>query len=236
MDTQYATVVLASVESTQDEVAARFVDEPVLVVAASQSRGRGRFDRGWVEPDRGLFTSLGFSPEWPPRDRGLIPLVAGLAMREALGDWAGVTVGLRWPNDLVIGPDKVGGILVEATDDRVIAGCGVNLWWADPPEGARGVLAHDPGRAAAPELGALWASSFLGRMAAEPTRWGHQEYRAACVTLGETVSYQRGRGTAVGIGADGSLLVDTDDRTIAVHSGEVRLGTTLPDASTEESN
>ncbi len=234
MDTPYASVVLDSAESTQDEAAARFTGTPLLVVAAHQTRGRGRLDRTWVEPDRGLFASLGFVPEWPTEHWGLIPLVAGLAMRDAIHDALDVVVDLRWPNDLTVGEGKVGGILVEATDERVIVGCGVNLWWVDPLEGAGALLDTDPGPNAPSDLAAVWAGRFLERMAAVPAYWGHHEYQAACITVGRPVSFAGGSGVAIGIGADGSLLVESADGLVAVHAGEVHSTTTLP-GSTEES-
>ena len=235
MDTHYASVTLDSAESTQDEAAARFSGSPLLVVAAEQLHGRGRLDRTWVEPDRGLFTSLAFTPAWPAARRPLIPLVAGLAMRRALDEAYGLVVDLRWPNDLMVGSEKVGGILVESTDERTIVGCGVNLWWSDPIAGAAGILAADPGPDAAEDLAALWATLFLERMLADPDYWGHHEYERACVTVGQTVAFAGRGGTAVGIDDDGSLLVDTGGGVVAVHAGEIRVGTTLPDATEESS-
>jgi BirA family transcriptional regulator, biotin operon repressor / biotin---[acetyl-CoA-carboxylase] ligase len=228
MDTPYASVVLDSVESTQDEAAARFSGAPLLVVAAHQSRGRGRFDRVWLEPDRGLFASLAFLPDWSPEHRRLIPLASALAMRDALGEVLGVGVDLRWPNDLMIGGNKVGGILVEATDGRVIVGCGVNLWWAAPIEGAGSILDADPGPGPAGDVAAVWARKLLERLAADPAYWGHHEYESACTTVGQPVAFERGSGKAVGVAADGSLLVETGYGVVAVDAGEVRTGATLP--------
>lgn len=242
MDTHYASVALEIVDSTQDEAAARFISRPVLVVAERQSKGRGRLDRVWVEPDRGLFSSLAFAPEWPPARYPLIPLVAGLAMRQALAEDFGVAVDLRWPNDLMVGADKVGGVLVESDDERVVVGCGVNLFWIDPVEGGAGVAQDDPGPSAAADLAARWAGRFLERMNAAPDLWGHREYEEACITVGRPVAYERGSGTAVGIDPDGSLLVETGDGVIAVHAGDIRIGATLPrlplhgGADTEESS
>ncbi len=234
MATDYATLMVETVDSTQDEVADRFDGSPLLVIAAHQTKGRGRLEREWMEPDRGMFASLGFEPGWEPEDRGLIPLAAALAMREALREIAGVDVGLRWPNDLVTPSGKVGGVLAEGSDDRVIVGCGVNLWWAEPIEGAAGVFDHDPGPDVAPDLARAWAGNLLLRLAAHAELWGHHEYEAACVTLGQPVQFEKGSGVAVGIHPDGSLLVETGEGTIAVHAGDVRLSATLPDGSSEE--
>ena len=223
MDTHYASIVLLTAESTQDEAAARFTGEPLLVVAAHQTTGRGRFDREWVEPDRALFASLAFEPSWPVEDWGLIPLVAALAMRQAIDETFSITVGLRWPNDLMTGPAKVGGILVEASGARVVVGCGVNLWWAEPIVGAAGVVETDPGPRAAADMAATWTVRFLERMAAESSLWGRHEYESASTTLGQKVAYSRGRGVAIGVDDNGALLVDTADGVISVHSGEIRV-------------
>ncbi len=235
MDTHYASVLLDNVESTQDEAADRWSGSPVLVVAKHQSSGRGRLDRVWLEPDRGLFTSLAFAPAWAPARYPLIPLVAGLAMRQALDETLGVDVGLRWPNDLMVDKGKVGGVLVESNDERAIVGCGINLFWVDPVDGAAGVATTDPGPGAVSDLAARWAIRFLERMTAAADLWGHHEYEAVCVTVGQRVAYERGSGTAVGIDSDGALLVETGDGVVAVHAGDIRVGTMLPDATEESS-
>jgi biotin-(acetyl-CoA carboxylase) ligase len=72
-------------------------------------------------------------------------------------------------------------------------------------------------------------------MSADPDCWGHHEYERACVTVGQTVAFAGRGGTAVGIDDDGSLLVDTGGGVVAVHAGEIRVGTTLPDATEESS-
>jgi BirA family transcriptional regulator, biotin operon repressor / biotin---[acetyl-CoA-carboxylase] ligase len=227
MDTHYASVVLSTAESTQDEAAARFGGDPVLVVAEHQTRGRGRLDRAWMEPDRALFASLAFVPAWPVATWGLIPLVAALAMREAVADRVGVDVELKWPNDLIAGSGKVGGILVEASASRVVVGCGLNLWWVDPIPGAAALLDDDPGSVLATEIAAVWVQRFLERMAADPALWGRHEYEAACTTMGQAVAFERASGIATGIEADGSLLVDTGEGVVAVYGGADH-ATTLP--------
>lgn len=239
MDTHYASVVLSTAESTQDEAAARFGGDPLLVVAEHQTKGRGRLDRDWVEPDRALFASLAFAPSWPAATWGLIPLVAALAMREAVADRLGVEVALKWPNDLMTERGKVGGILVEGSADRVVVGCGLNLWWLDPIPGAAALLDGDPGPEPGAEVAARWVQRFLERMAADPALWGRHEYEAVCTTLGQAVAFERVSGTAVGIEADGALLVDTGEAVVTVYSAE-RRAATLPSpplpggAATEE--
>ncbi len=217
MPTPYALVHVDRVASTQDEARLRFDGEPVLVVAERQEAGRGRSGRTWLEADRGLYASLAFAP----RQRPIIPLLAGLAARHALG---GVPA-LKWPNDLVLGDGrKVGGLLAEAAGGVVVVGLGVNLWWPEPPGGAAAVYAGDPGPAEAGAVAERWAAELLHR-AADPGDW-RAEYTRACVTLGREITWAGGPapglGTAVGVGPDGSLQVETATGLVRLVSGEVR--------------
>jgi BirA family biotin operon repressor/biotin-[acetyl-CoA-carboxylase] ligase len=222
--TRYAVVELESTESTQDEARERYKGrEPILVVADHQTAGRGRLGREWLEPDRALFASLAFEPAWPIEAWSLIPLVAGLAARSTIGAIAGVTVGLRWPNDLVIGDGKIGGLLAESGDGIVVVGCGINLLWEEPIVGGTALYEIDPGSEIVGHLGMGWADRLLGSMALQPDEWGIDDYRDACVTIGQPVSYDTGSGTAVAVSDEGSLLVETVGGVVAVHSGEVRL-------------
>ncbi len=236
LPTHYATVRLDRVGSTQTEARGLLAGRPVLVVADRQDAGRGRSGRRWAEADRGLYASLAFAPEWPPSEWPVLPLLAGLAARDALAG----RPGLKWPNDLVLDDGKVGGILVEAADGEVVAGLGVNLWWQAPLPGATGLHQRDPGPAEAERVARAWADELLARVA-DPSGW-HAEYAAACVTLGRDVTWSAGpppgRGRAVAIGADGSLIVEASGRRQALVSGEVRevrtatLGRRLPRGET----
>ena len=224
MATRYAVVELELVESTQDEARERYQrPDSVLVVAGHQTVGRGRLGRDWIEPDRAVFTSLAFEPAWSIEAWSLIPLAAGLAARSAIEEMSGVSVALRWPNDLMIRDGKVGGLLAESADGVVIVGCGINLLWKAPIVGAEALYEIDPGPAIAREFAVGWADRFLDHMDCHPNDWGIDEYRGACVTIGRSVSYPGGSGVAAAVSDDGSLLVETASGIIAVHSGEVRL-------------
>ena len=223
MDTQYDIVALATVASTQDEARTRFetTETPTLVVADEQFAGRGRQGRDWTQPDRGMFASVALSSEWDLGDRPLIPLVAAVAMRTAVADSFGIEVGLRWPNDLMIDRDKVGGILVEVSGDVVVIGCGVNLWWDNPMEQAASLLEADPGGDAVATLARDWADVLIGHLELGSGRWPRAAYEAASVTLGREVLWGEGRGHAVAIASDGALVVERNEKRIELRAGEV---------------
>ena len=101
------------------------------VLAEYQTAGRGRRGRGWISPPGcGISISFGFRFDAGLRRLGPLSLVAGVAVAETLAD-EGVAVGLKWPNDLVVGHRKLGGLLVEIRGAgegpcKVVIGVGVN--------------------------------------------------------------------------------------------------------------
>src|SRR5215469_16158853 len=86
-----------------------------VFLADEQRAGRGRGDHTWISAaGEGLYVSVLLRPDLPAAGLPLMPLAAGLAAAEAVRATAGLAVDLRWPNDLLVGPRKTGGILVEA--------------------------------------------------------------------------------------------------------------------------
>lgn len=219
MATPPSVVHLDRVGSTQDEAARRFGGDPVLVTATGQDAGRGRSGATWIDADRALAASLAFASSWPIQRRPVITLVAGLAALDVLPD----TVSLKWPNDLVVGDAKAGGILTEATDEMVVVGLGLNVAWSEPPAGMVGLHRSDPGVEHARRVAERWAEALLHRLESGPDRWGREAYLARCATVGRTVTWEpAGRGRAIDVTDDGALVVEDDDGTRELHSGVVR--------------
>jgi BirA family transcriptional regulator, biotin operon repressor / biotin---[acetyl-CoA-carboxylase] ligase len=106
-----------------------------VYLADEQTAGRGRSDHAWHSvAGEGLYVSVLLRLELPAARLALLPLAAGLAASSAIEEAAGVRIDLRWPNDLLIGPRKAGGILVEARSEskrlpRAVAvlGIGINV-------------------------------------------------------------------------------------------------------------
>ena len=226
MATPYVMYRLEEVGSTQSEAERLFASgdgKPTLLVADRQTSGRGRHGNRWVTAPRAVAASLALRPGWPPSAWGRIPLVAGLAARAALRSVLGTEVALKWPNDLLTTAGKVGGVLVEASGDRVTVGCGINLWWPDPIPEAAGLVSEDPGPEAAGPLAVDLAQRLLRRLHDDPRVWGHEEYRSVCATLGQQITWDPdGQGEAVDVAADGGLVVETPDGRTTLHSGVVR--------------
>jgi BirA family biotin operon repressor/biotin-[acetyl-CoA-carboxylase] ligase len=139
---------LEQTDSTQTvarELAENGAREGTVVIAEQQSSGRGRMGRKWHSPPgKGIWMSIVLKPRIPIQLAPQLTLLAAVALSRSIKRIAGVNVGIKWPNDLLIGGKKVCGILMEsnAEDERlqyVIAGIGisVNLTEQDYPESLR---------------------------------------------------------------------------------------------------
>ncbi|MFM8944573.1 MAG: biotin--[acetyl-CoA-carboxylase] ligase [Actinomycetota bacterium] len=132
-----------------------------LVSAEHQTEGRGRHGRTWTDAPGGLLVSTVLRPPVSAPRAGLVPLLAGAAMAEACEEATGVRVVCRWPNDLLVGERKVGGMIAESRIEGdaiawIVLGVGVNV--AAAPVEVDGAAAR--GGDAAAILGA-----FLRRLA-----------------------------------------------------------------------
>jgi BirA family transcriptional regulator, biotin operon repressor / biotin---[acetyl-CoA-carboxylase] ligase len=127
-----AVEVIAVTGSTNADLLARAAGgapEGLVLAAEEQRAGRGRMGRAWVAPPRAALTfSLLVRPRTvPPARRGWLPLLAGVAVASAVHAVASVDARLKWPNDVLVGPAKLGGILAEAAGDAVVVGIGLNV-------------------------------------------------------------------------------------------------------------
>jgi BirA family biotin operon repressor/biotin-[acetyl-CoA-carboxylase] ligase len=104
-----------------------------LVLAEEQTGGRGRAGRCWIsEKSTGIYCTILLRPPVPPAHAPLLTLVAGLAARDAAAEDLDSAPDIRWPNDLLVGGKKFGGILTEmhAEPDRIhyaVVGIGINV-------------------------------------------------------------------------------------------------------------
>jgi len=234
-------IALERVGSTQDEVhrlAEGGAPDGTAVVAGQQTAGRGSRGRQWQSPVGGLWLSVLRRPTAESAAPLVLSLSAGLAVAEAL-EAAGVPkVMLKWPNDLMIGTAKVGGILCEIRwhgERAAWAAIGVGINVAnDPPVTVpdAGAVNDDPAqRKLTPNDLALPVVTALCRLALEP------ELSPADLARLERRDWLRGRrihdpiagGVGSGIDRSGALLV-TDPRgaIVSVSSGSVAVDPSDP--------
>lgn len=104
-----------------------------VVIAEEQTAGRGRFGHSWYsEKSSGIYASVILRPHLPPAVAPALTLMAGVAAHRALSGTTGLRFDIRWPNDLLTGGKKVGGILTEMSADfdflhHVVVGIGINV-------------------------------------------------------------------------------------------------------------
>jgi BirA family biotin operon repressor/biotin-[acetyl-CoA-carboxylase] ligase len=210
-------------------------------LAEFQDAGRGRRGRRWVAPfASGLCLSTNWSYRDAPAMPGALSLAAGVAALRALRRLGIDGIGLKWPNDLVRGDAKLGGILIDLRGEAagpayVVVGIGLNVRL---PRAAREALAAEgvealdlasagavPGRnrLAAVLMAELHQAlgEFGGRgMAAFAEEWGEADALAgrpvAVLHGGETLE-----GVARGVDADGALLLEEGGSRRRIVSGEV---------------
>ena len=105
-------------------------EEGVVVLTDSQTAGKGRQGRHWIDtPGLHAISSTILRPSFPPY---LLVMLASLAVIDAITETCGVAATIKWPNDILIGTRKVAGILIETSYDsesRLVAvlGIGVNV-------------------------------------------------------------------------------------------------------------
>lgn len=228
--------VTGSTNAIAAELADDGAPEWTLVGAGHQTAGRGRLGRTWVDrPGGSLMTSFLLRPALSPEDLGLLTLLAGAAWAEVATELSGFEVRCKWPNDLVVGEAKVGGVLAESsvTGDEVrwvVLGSGLNL--ADPEVDEVDEVDGTAGLGSGIDRVAL-LGGFLSRFrrgyhapAAELAAEVVSRWSEVSSTLGRLVAAVgtdgvRREGVAVAVDASGRLVLETADGPAAVASDEV---------------
>lgn len=225
---------LASVDSTNSALRALAeAGEPEgsVVLADGQTAGRGRAGRPWFSPPGlGLWLSVLLRPGRPPREMGALSIVTAVSVASAVRESCGVDARVKWPNDVVAGGRKLGGILMESLQgaagsiERMVVGVGlnVNLEPHDlPPDVApsavslrmlldRPVSRLDVLRAVLSRFDADWQLFEADGLRSFRSRW-----LGLSTTLGRRIEVAQGtgtvRGVAVGLSQAGALIVETDE-------------------------
>ena len=233
--------VLDSVESTNAELAASArsgAESGAVLVAESQTAGRGRLDRMWAAPARaGLTFSVLLRPgavgvgSW-----GWFPLLAGVAVAGALGPLAELDVRLKWPNDVLVGDRKLAGVLAERVEDALVLGVGINVSMrVDELPVPTATSLHIEGSAVVDRMPVLLAVlRSMGRLYGEFAAASgdadasglRSSYRGLCSTLGRSVRAELPgahvvTGTAVDVDESGRLVLDTPGGTEPIGAGDV---------------
>jgi BirA family biotin operon repressor/biotin-[acetyl-CoA-carboxylase] ligase len=227
------------------EAAANGAPEGTIYLADEQTAGRGRGGHAWHSaPGDGLYLSILVRPSLRLRDALLLSLAAGIAASKAITEIVGISVDIRWPNDLLLQTKKVGGILVETAVEPgndpwlryAVIGIGINMHHKSfPPELADLATSLHIENDGLPTYRNPLVIALLRALDLELTLLENgdtvplllQRFTAASTWVCDKrvrVPEQGGyTGTTAGLDARGYLLVNADDNTQrTVLSGGVR--------------
>ena len=124
-----------SIDSTQNQ-ALKIANEPenngAVIIAATQTGGKGRTGRKWISPKGGIWFSIILHPKFDISITTLFPIASSLALSKAIENTFEITPELKWPNDLTIKSKKIAGILVDAAFESnkiesLVLGVGINF-------------------------------------------------------------------------------------------------------------
>ena len=201
------TFFFESIYNTQEFALSELSSEPILVISYSQEKGKGTSNRTWLNADQALACSLAVKQEDIKLKHTLIPLLSGYLFTEILKD---TKLRLKWPNDIVLNNLKVGGILVEKSENSICIGMGINYFWEKPEIPGAGSIFTKKQEDGLINLHAeKWASDVLSSLANK--NFDLERYKQKLQTLGKIVEYPEGRGWAEDVNEDGSLKVKSID-------------------------
>ena len=223
--------LLESVDSTNTEAKRRIsagLARPLLLIARTQTRGRGRLGRRFCSPEgAGLYMSLVLHPDAPAEKVLTLTSAAAVAVATAIEALTDLRPKIKWVNDVYIGEKKVSGILTEGVIDpesgrlrSVVVGIGINCTHAAFPAEVAAIatsLAAEGGEVDQNRLAAEVCDRLLALYEALPRKTWLPLYRERSWLCGREVVWRRGdvlhTGRVLGIGEEGELcfvIVDCD--------------------------
>jgi BirA family transcriptional regulator, biotin operon repressor / biotin---[acetyl-CoA-carboxylase] ligase len=213
--------VFDSVSSTNQVISdliAQGAEPGTVVIATQQTAGRGQWGRQWISPEGGLYLSVAISGQIEASNSYQLTLASAWGIANQLRK-CGVSVGIKWPNDLVLNNRKLGGILTETKVQQkqiVQAVIGVGINWKNPvPETGVNLEMWQASEQTKPitslemlaSVVLLGIESGLKSLFEEGVSILLPRYLDLLVNIGDTVYVNNLAGTVVGINTDGHLRV-----------------------------
>lgn len=201
-----------------------------VVAADHQTAGRGRLGRVWQAPSgSSLLASVLLRPTGvEPARRPVLGVAGALAAAEAVEATTGVVAALKWPNDLVVGERKLGGVLAEARGDALVIGVGVNVEWSEVPPELEGIATACNLEGGRPVQRRALLAELLVRLRDRVDDLDRtlRDHRYRLATLGRRVRVERADGDLIGRAVDvdhfAQLLVEVESGCVVeVAAGDV---------------
>ncbi len=204
---------------------------PLVLVADSQTAGKGRMGRIFYSPDQtGLYMSYVFEPETDFQDSVTVTSAAAVAVVRAIEELTDLKPQIKWVNDIYIGNKKVCGILTEAmTGEKtaIIVGIGVNITTSDFPEEIKNTATSLNAAVDKNDLLECIIKHLTDLIKGLPKRTFLPEYKEKSNVIGKEVYFIKSgkakEGIAVDINRNGALLVQTAEGLETLSTGEITL-------------
>lgn len=204
------------------------VDEGTVVIAESQTGGRGRMGRKWISPEGGIWLSVVLKPRMQPLHAPRITLLAGVAVAKTIRNF-GLPAKIKWPNDVLINGKKVCGILTEIGAEMdsiqyVVVGVGIDAnvdtetfpeEFRDSSTSLKNELGYDINRVEFVQKLLIELESLYLKFQKEGFTSIIEEWRMMSATIGQWVKITTQSrimyGEAVGVDSDGALILETGE-------------------------
>jgi BirA family biotin operon repressor/biotin-[acetyl-CoA-carboxylase] ligase len=204
------------------------VDEGTVVIAESQTGGRGRMGRKWISPEGGIWLSVILKPKMQPLHAPRITLLAGVAAAKTIRSY-GLSAKIKWPNDVLINGKKVCGILTEIGAEMdsiqyVVVGVGIDAnvdtetfpeEFRDSSTSLKNELGYDINRVEFVQKLLIELEALYLKFQKESFTSIMEEWRMMSATIGQWVKITTQSriiyGEAVGVDSDGTLIIETGE-------------------------
>lgn len=207
------------------------VNLPLVIVADTQTAGKGRMGRQFYSPDKtGLYMSFVYEPLTDFQDSVTVTSAAAVAVVRAIEELTDLKPKIKWVNDIYIDDKKVCGILTEAVTGEktsIIVGIGVNITTDEFPDEIKNTATSLKRAVDKNDLLECIVKHLIGLIKGLPQRTFLPQYKEKSMVIGKEVHFIKGgvdkEGIAVDINQDGGLIVQTTDGCVTLNTGEITL-------------
>lgn len=227
---------LSSTNEYVKELAKKNYPEGVVIIAESQSKGKGRKQRMWNSAKGGLYFSALFRPPLPPQKAMVAAMATSIAITEAIHEITGINARIKWPNDLLYQGKKICGVLTELSAEMdqityMIIGIGINVNNILPDELSSIATTLQTIKHEKVSLADLITSSlsnldiWYGHVKKHHHTFIYDTWLKYTDTIGKTVQIKDGvtkiTGLAKGLNENGGLILETEKGTKHIVSGDM---------------
>ena len=219
----YKLISFEKIPSTQDYahelIAKHNAQNKTVVVAQTQTAGRGRYRRKWVSRGGNLYASFIYKiSERNPQ----LSYAIGVAVAETLMHF-GITPQIKWPNDVLVNGKKISGILIEYSQNFVIVGIGINVKTCPKIKEYKTEKIHSFDKNVS-------VNDVLNVLIKKIDKWRNADFSNVrerwmnlAIYLNNTVKYQGKQAVLIGLNDDGALILRSDSKYFLVYGDEINI-------------